>query len=280
MAARVLLIEDNPVNLELARYLLSAFGHTVITADDGEQGLESARRESPELILCDLQLPGIDGFEVARQLKQHPALNRIPLVAVTALAMVGDREKVFAAGFDGYIPKPLDPQTFVAQVDVFLPAQLRVPAMSERAGPVAPDLQETARVECEARPVRGLVLVVDDSAENRALLCSILEPHGYRLLEARSAEEGLALASETRPDLIVSDLHMPRKSGVEFLHAVKADPALHAVPFVFLSSTAAYDADPGGADAYIVRPVDPRILLQQIEAYLKRKDTDGHDPDR
>jgi two-component system cell cycle response regulator len=120
MPSRILIIEDNPTNLSLMTYLLRAFGHTVLTGCDGEEGLEIARRERLDLIVCDIQLPGLDGYALARQLKSHPALSTIPLVAVTALAMVGDRDRVLEAGFDGYLAKPIAPRTFVSQVEAFL----------------------------------------------------------------------------------------------------------------------------------------------------------------
>src|SRR5947209_5406297 len=112
-------------------YLLRAFGHTVLTAEDGQQGLAAARRERPDLIVCDVQLPDIDGFEVARWLKSDPDLRTVPLVAVTALAMVGDRDRVLAAGFDGYLAKPISSETFVRQMEVFLrPGQHTTPPSS------------------------------------------------------------------------------------------------------------------------------------------------------
>ena len=119
--AKILVIEDNPTNLQLMVYLLQAFGHTPLEAVDGETGLTMIQREAPDLILCDIHLPGIDGFEVANQLKNHPTLKLIPRVAVTALAMVGDRDRILSAGFDGYITKPITPETFVSQVEAFLP---------------------------------------------------------------------------------------------------------------------------------------------------------------
>jgi CheY-like chemotaxis protein len=120
MSARILVIEDNLTNLDLMTYLLTAFGHVPLPAHDGEEGLYAAAHEHPDLIICDLQLPGMDGYEVARWLKGHPELHAIPLVAVTALAMVGDRDRVLAAGFDGYIAKPITPETFVEQIERFL----------------------------------------------------------------------------------------------------------------------------------------------------------------
>src|SRR5438105_2383863 len=121
MPARILVIEDNPANLELMTYLLQAFGYAASTATDGVEGLAAARRDAPNLIICDVQLPVMDGLEVARHVKSDPILRTIPLVAVTALAMVGDRDRVLAAGFDGYIAKPINPETFVRQMEAYLP---------------------------------------------------------------------------------------------------------------------------------------------------------------
>jgi CheY-like chemotaxis protein len=124
-SARILIIEDNPANLELMRYLLRAHGHTVLSAEDGASGIEIARKECPELILCDVQLPKLDGYGVIRDLKGDPAYRHIPLIAITAFAMVGDRDRMLSAGFDGYMPKPITPETFVAEVEVFLGSELR-----------------------------------------------------------------------------------------------------------------------------------------------------------
>lgn len=120
MTARILVIEDDATSMELMVYLLQAFGHTPLRACDGAEGLEIAAGQMPDLVICDIQLPVADGYEVARRLKGSPILCRIPLVAVTALAMVGDRDRVLAAGFDGYIAKPIAPETFVQQVEAFL----------------------------------------------------------------------------------------------------------------------------------------------------------------
>jgi CheY-like chemotaxis protein len=119
MHLRILVIEDNPTNLELMLYLLKAFGHTASAARDGEEGVAVAIATQPDLILCDIALPKLDGFGVARRLKADERMRHIPLVAVTASAMVGDRDKVLATGFDGYIAKPIAPETFVQDVERF-----------------------------------------------------------------------------------------------------------------------------------------------------------------
>ena len=118
--ARILVIEDNPANLDLMGYLLRCSGHEVLVAIDGSAGLELALKEAPGLIICDIQMPRMTGFEVAVHLKADDRLRHIPLVAITAFAMVGDRERVLAGGFEGYLAKPIDPETFVAQMEAFL----------------------------------------------------------------------------------------------------------------------------------------------------------------
>jgi CheY-like chemotaxis protein len=120
MSARILLIEDNPQNRYLAKFLLEQRGHKVIEAETGPQGLAMASEAHPDLVLLDIQLPGMDGHAVARALKADPAVKSIPIVAVTSYAMAGDREKCLAAGAEGYIEKPINPETFVAEVERFL----------------------------------------------------------------------------------------------------------------------------------------------------------------
>jgi CheY-like chemotaxis protein len=121
--ARVLVVDDNPESLDLMVYLLKAFGHVALSARDGSEGIQAARLEHPDLILCDIQLPGADGVEVCHELKEDPELRGIPVVATTSYAMVGDREKLLGEGFNGYMSKPITPQTFIDQMAPFLPAE-------------------------------------------------------------------------------------------------------------------------------------------------------------
>ncbi len=116
MNPRVLLIEDNAQNRYLATFLLERSGYTVMEAVDGRAGIELAAATRPDLILLDIQLPSMDGYAVARALRSQDATAGIPIIAVTSYAMVGDREKAMAAGCIGYIEKPIDPDTFVAEI--------------------------------------------------------------------------------------------------------------------------------------------------------------------
>jgi len=128
MPATLLVIEDNPANMELVRYLLTHRGHTVLMAVNGQQGLAIARSSLPALIVCDLQMPVLDGYQTLAALRADPDTAAIPVVAVTAFSMPNDRERVITAGFDGYLSKPIEPELFVGQIESYLPAALRGPA--------------------------------------------------------------------------------------------------------------------------------------------------------
>ncbi len=113
---RVLLVEDNPDNFELVRYLLEQGGHQVLAAHNGRQGLEITRQEMPDLVLMDLSLPEIDGWTAARMLKEDPKTAHIPLMALTAHTLPGDRQRALESGFNGFISKPIDIKTFPEKI--------------------------------------------------------------------------------------------------------------------------------------------------------------------
>ena len=121
--AKVLIVEDNPTNMTLAVFLLKSAGHTVLTATDAEAGLSLAREEHPNLILMDMQLPGMDGLQATVLLKKDDATRTIPVIALTALAMKGDEERIRAAGCDGYIAKPMRYRDFLATIAAQLGAE-------------------------------------------------------------------------------------------------------------------------------------------------------------
>lgn len=264
MPARILVVEDNDPSLSLMIYLLEAFGHKPLAAHDGEEGMETALRERPDLILCDIHLPGIDGYDVVRGLKADPICRSTPVIAVTALAMVGDRDRILEAGFDGYLSKPIDPETFVQQVEGFLSlghSQAHIHATS-------------ASVEtCPPHTTVARILVVDNLHANLDLARAILQPFGYEVILASGGREALAKAIQDRPDLILSDICMAEGNGYDFIRTVKADDRLSGIPFVFITSTMQGDEDRSralalGAVRFLRRPIEPQELLAQIKACL------------
>ncbi len=280
MSARILVIEDNETNLDLMVYLLKAFGYTPIMARDGQEGLAAVRRERPDLIVCDLVMPRIDGYEVARRLKASAEFRSIPLIAVTALATVGEREKALVAGYDGYLPKPIEAEEFVPQIERYLkPAKLAggEPHRSEAGG----------HEQFQPHPARNItVLVVDDSAANLQLMRSMLEPLGYDVLTCRGGTEAIAVLRGTKVDVVLCDLHMPQQTGFGFARSLRADRRLAGIPLVLLSNTAsrarpAADILQEAGLKLISRPLEPQALAEVIEDCLQPKGSPhGQHPDR
>ena len=121
MSKRILVVEDQEDNRQIIRDLLSATDYEVMEAVSGEQALEAVAKQRPDLILMDIQLPGIDGYEVTRRIKADPALRSIPIIAVTSYALSGEEQKARAAGVDDYVPKPYSPRQLLAKIRQYLP---------------------------------------------------------------------------------------------------------------------------------------------------------------
>jgi len=269
--ARILIIEDNPANIELMSFLLSAYGHAPLSAADGPRGVAAARSERPDLIACDVNLPGMDGFSVLAELKGDPALAAVPILAVTALAMTGDREKVLAAGFDGYISKPIEPESFVAELEAFLtPAPASAPAPAMATPPAQPQPQSTASTEATATPATDArtLLLVDDDRFMLGVLNDMLIGQPYRVLSACSGEEALQVLSHEPVEVILCDQAMPGMRGTEVL----AEAAARYPKTVRLMLSGQPDLTDieaaiksGVADGHYIKPLGARALREQLD---------------
>lgn len=252
MRARILIVEDDPSTRELMALLLQDAGHQVSEADDGAAGLQLALATRPDLLVCDLRLPSLDGYSVARALKLDADCARIPLLAVSALVQDGDRERVRQAGFDGYLCKPIEPASFVAEVEAFLPAAATA---AEASAPALPTL-----------------LVVDDDAFMREVLVDALEGEPWRILSAGSAEEALALLARHPVQVVLSDQSMPGMQGTELMARVSRDYP-HTVRLILsgLSGPSELEAieracAAGQADRHLVKPWAAGALREDLRA--------------
>ena len=180
--ATILLVEDTPANRALASKLLQAAGHEVLSAETATDGIALARERLPDLVLMDLGLPDMDGWQALSELRRDQgAAAKLRIVAFTAHAMLGDRDRALAAGFDEYLSKPIDFATFV----------------------------DTIREPAAMRRERPLILAVDDEAGTRVLLRKLLERQGYDVVEAVDGESALRVVDEQIPDLVCLDVMMP-----------------------------------------------------------------------
>ena len=135
MKLRVLIIEDNDQNMYMLSFLLEKNNYEVMQAFNGLDGIKAAKENSPDVILLDIQLPGMDGYQIARELRSRNDLCHIPIVAVTSHAMVGDREKAMVSGASGYIEKPVDPDNFIQRMESYFPEELLQRRKNHEEGP-------------------------------------------------------------------------------------------------------------------------------------------------
>jgi len=278
--ARILIIEDNPANIELMSFLLSAYGHAPLSAADGPRGVAAARSERPDLIACDVNLPGMDGFAVLAELKGDPALAGVPILAVTALAMTGDREKVLAAGFDGYISKPIEPESFVAELEAFLTtAPAAAPAAAAAPPPVTTMAANDTMATAATRDAGGrTLLLVDDDRFMLGVLNDMLIGQPYRVLSACSGEEALQVLSHEPVEVILCDQAMPGMRGTEVL-AEAAARYPNTVRLMLSGQPDLTDIEAaiksGVADGHYIKPLGARALREQLDEAFRLQSARG-----
>ena len=263
--ARVLVVEDSPDIRALIRMLLEPAGHEVLAAAEGREGVEAARRDKPDLILMDLSLPILSGWEATRQIKSDPATSHITVLAVTAHAMQGDRDRALAAGCDGFLSKPIDEETFEKEVESWL---RRGKKETGRAA-AAPSAAETPPEDGSRQ--RGRVLVVDDNPEVADLIREDLEADGHEVVAARGLAEASSLFTQNSQfDLAVVDVMLGRDSGYELTGELIARSGEY-LP-VLLVTAGTIDRERGyaaGADDFIGKPIESAELRARARSLIR-----------
>ncbi len=261
--ARILVVEDSPDIRVLIRMLLEPAGHQVLTAADGREGVEATRRERPDLVLMDLSLPVLSGWEATRQIKSDPATSSITVLALTAHAMQGDRDRAMAAGCDGFLSKPIDEETFANEVASWL-------GRRERARWSHPAAEGAGRADEEAGP-SGRILVVDDQPEVAQILRDDLLVDGHEVVTASNLEEASSFfTEESQFDLAVVDVMLGKDSGYELTGELIARSAEY-LP-VLLVTAGTIDRERGyaaGADDFIGKPIESAELRTRARSLIR-----------
>ncbi len=271
---RLLLVEDEQVNRDLFRRRLERKGYAVVPAENGLSAVALTKTEKPDLVLMDLGLPDMDGWEATRRIKADPATAAIPVLVLSAHATRDAREKAFAAGCEEFETKPVDWESLFKKIEEALerakaraaapPPPPAAPSATDDtidlgAEPVTPPdptaltaVRRAPKTDTAKRPVLQIppkveekdvctvhpkhILVVEDNDANRVMLCRRLNKHGYATTEAADGKQALAALAGRRFDLVLCDIMMPGVDGYEVLRAMKADPELVAIPIIMISA--------------------------------------------
>ncbi len=259
MQKQILIIDDNPGSLELMRAILEAEGYSVLTAGDGETGLQRAKWNRPALIITDMLLPDKSGLEVCQSLKADPQLEHIPIIILsTASIEEQEVERIRKMGVADYLLK----------IDALLAdssGRLLLEHVRELLG-------EQPRSEADYPPPQK-ILVIDDDPGSRLLLHTRLQVEGFEVVEAPDGEQGLAKLQQCSPALVLLDIQMPRMSGMEILEKIKKDYPDTAVVMITAYGTEeiAVEAMRKGADDYVSKPIDFKELNTTIRNVIQNR---------
>jgi CheY-like chemotaxis protein len=270
--ARILIIEDEANNLDVARRIVRGAGHEALTATDGLTGLEIARRERPDAVLVDLLLPKLDGWSVTRAIREEPWAKKIPIIAVSALAMQADRERAREAGCDDFVTKPYAPAELRVLLSRYFSDSSAPKGATRASEPSASGITPAERL--------GRVLVVDDEPSNVELIVRRLGGNGYETLTASNGHDAIAIATKEQPDLILMDIMMPGLDGWQATRLLKGDPKTANIPVVFVTARDRPEDVAQGFEAggimYVNKPVEPVELFARVRnaIYMKRLQDD------
>jgi DNA-binding response OmpR family regulator len=256
----ILIIDSDSEYAESNKKVLEAAGYEVTIALNGKQGLESVRRDEPDLVILDAMLPDINGLSVCRELKEDAKLGAIPVLIVTALGASGESYLANMAKehkADGFFAKPVDARQLLAKIEELLSSTAPVP---------------------KAPTAKARILLVDDDPDFLEATRQILVANRYEVVTAQDGEEGIAKAKYERPDLIVLDVIMPGKDGYSVCYELRKIEQTRPIPIIMLTAVGQQLSKPEYAmdiaidhlaDDYIDKPVDTQTLIRKIEKHLR-----------
>jgi DNA-binding response OmpR family regulator len=291
---KIVVIEDNEDVRDLLQNLLESAGHVVVSTTESKTAAELVGREAPDLVLCDIAMPGLDGYGVLKALKSDASTAGYPVVFLTAHREFTERVRAFKAGAVDYVTKPFTRDTLLRKVERILRGfGRRAEAEDDEPPSPAGEASLESVPEAPARDPEALpaapgslppfaalpemlrtVLIADDNRVFRSFLGDVLARHGFTVYVAADGEEALAVALDKRPWLILADVNMPVVDGFELIRRVRSTTLIGHTPFVFLSGWDDYrDRQRGlqlGADEFLSKQTPVRELLIRVHLLLQR----------
>ncbi len=276
MSARVLVVDDILPNVKLLEAKLSSEYYDVLTAVSGEEALRRAENDSPDIILLDVMMPGMDGFEVCRRIKQNPTLAHIPVVMVTALTDSEDRVRGLEAGADDFLSKPVNDTALMARVRSLVRLKMTVDEWRARETTAS----QLGVVEHEANvmsePVENAkILVVEDQRFESDKIADTLHTDDDSVIPVDSGRQAMEYASQNDFDLMIVSLNLKKEDGLRLCSHLRSNEKTRSVPIIMLGTDENMDKIAHGleigAHDYIIRPIDRNELLARARTQIRRK---------
>ncbi|MEZ4267990.1 MAG: response regulator [Myxococcota bacterium] len=267
---RVLVVDDEPLNVKLFKAKLATERYEVQTASNGEDALRMVAEQAPDLILLDIMMPGMDGYEVTRRLKADPATSHVPVILVTALTGTEEKNRGLEAGADEFLNKPVNTHELLARVK----SMIRLTQYQEQLGLRAESYRRSPE-EAAAEVGGPTILIVEDDERDAKLIHTYLLEAGARIIRANSQAMALVALAQRSIDLVVLDVLLPDASGLELCRRIKQREATRRVQVLMVTGIEDLETKIAGleqgADDYLIKPVHPKELLVRAMALLRKK---------
>jgi two-component system cell cycle response regulator len=276
MSARILIVDDIPVNIRLLAAKLARDYYVISTAENGREALKKVEEEKPDIILLDVMMPEMDGFETCRRLKTNPATAFIPVVMITALSDVADRVRGLAAGADDFLGKPINDLALMARIRSLLRMKILMDEWRSREATALQLSPASAEAISDPLNVRNCrILIVDDDATDGTFIRDALQPLSAHIAEVKSVAEAEAALAKDPFDLVFSKLDLKNEDGLTICPCLRSNPATRHIPILMLANPddverVAKGLDLGAND-YLMRPLDVHELFARTRTQLRHK---------
>ena len=276
MTARILVVDDIPANVRLLEAKLKAEYFEVLTASDGPAALEAAQAQAPDLILLDVMMPGMDGFEVAGRLKADPKTRHIPIVMITALTDTSDRVRGLEAGADDFLSKPVNDVALFARVRSLARLKVMIDELRVRHATTGQlEIADEGPLDAEDDAANGHILLVESVDLLAEKLAARLSAAGHEVQRATSSAEALERSREQGLDLLMVSLHLAGEDGLRLCSRFRSQDQTRHVPILLILDEDELEQLAKGLELgvtdYLIRPIDHNELLARTRTQIRRR---------